>query len=160
MVTAQVSNEDLQKRIEALEDRNAIQEVTAQYCFATNGKNISDTLKIFHEKAELDVAPWGHFTGKEGLEKFFVGIWSIASDLQHLTHNHVIKINGDRATGICHFEATLTIGGKPLICAGIYDDNLVKEKGIWYIMKRIIKMDYLVPLNEGWASEKKICVSL
>jgi hypothetical protein len=159
MVTGRTSIEDLEKKIAAIEDRNAIQELTAKYCFTNNERNIPAIMDLFHEKAELGT-PWGHYKYKEEVAKFFAAIFNVATDMHHLTHNHIITVNGEEGSCVCHFEAEYTAGGKPIICAGTYDDKLVKENGTWVFMSRIIKLDYVVPLNEGWAGERKIQLSI
>ena len=74
-----------------------------------------------------------------------------SSDLQPFVHNHVIELDGDRATGSCHLDLRVTRDGRSLIGSGCYEDRYVRAGDGWNFASRRLTMHFLVPLREGWA---------
>ncbi len=44
------------------------------------------------------------------------------------------------------------MGGKSMIGSGHYDDAYVRVDGQWKFSSRKLRMRFLVPIDEGWAS--------
>lgn len=153
-----MAEKDLEKRVQELEDREAIKEVVAKYCYYVDKRRLEDLMGLFHEKVELNAGALGSYKGKAEVRKFYGEIVPQAlSDAWHLVHNHLIELKDNEANSCSYFEVTGIRQGQAIIGAGIYDDRLVKEGGRWQILTRNINIDYMVPLKEGWG-EKKVAL--
>jgi hypothetical protein len=76
--------------------------------------------------------------------------------LRHLIHNQVVVIDGDTATSKSYFDAVGDLKGESITVAGYYEDTLRRVEGEWKFTEKIIRLDFLVPLNEGWGGKKRI----
>jgi hypothetical protein len=122
-----------------LEDRLAIIELTHRYCWALDSKSVDllDTVFAPEATAELRSAPL------EGLEAIRQRIGAALAPLdatQHTVTNHMVVIDGDRATSRCylhsqHVRAGVE-GGELYVIAGRYEDELVRTPEGWRITFR------------------------
>lgn len=150
-----MAEKDLEKRIQELEDREAIKEVVARYCYYVDKKKLEELMALFHDKVELNAGSLGSYHGKAEVRKFYGEIVPQAlSDAWHLVHNQLIELKGSEATSSSYFEVTGIRKGEAIIGAGTYEDRLVKEGSRWQIITRVINIDYMVPLKEGWGERK------
>ncbi|MBI3302700.1 MAG: nuclear transport factor 2 family protein [Deltaproteobacteria bacterium] len=145
--------QDLETRIARIEDRIAISELRAHYCFLIDQGRGREAVDLFTEDGEfhgLDSC-----RGREELLRFFgETIPQTLPAMWHLVHNEIIHIDGNSATGQCYFEMPCVLKGESYVCAGHYDDVLVKQEGKWKFKSRKVTFYYLVPLKEGWARER------
>ncbi len=70
-----------------------------------------------------------------------------------LLHNHLIRVAGEKASGICTLELRAVYEGQSHVAAGHYEDEYVKREGTWKFKRRQAALYYMVPLSEGWAQE-------
>ena len=74
--------------------------------------------------------------------------------LRHLIHNQVITVNGDTATSKSYFDAVGDLKGESITVAGFYEDTLLRVNEEWKFTEKIIKLDFLVPIQEGWGGKR------
>ena len=150
MSIQKASNEDTEKRIAALEDRNAVLDVVASYCYYVDEGKTSEIMELFHDKAQINMGPIGRFKNKEEIRKFFSEILpNMGDETHHFTHNHLVKVNGEQASHKSYLDMILVSKGESAIGVGRYEDTLVKEKGKWVFMSRNIDVPYMFPLIKG-----------
>ncbi|MGH7899581.1 MAG: nuclear transport factor 2 family protein, partial [Candidatus Binatia bacterium] len=121
------------------EDKDAIRELIARYCFLIDGKQYDEWAKTFAEDAVFEVVGTFKFEGREAIRAFADNIPLNEQGLpgfKHCTLNHVVSVDGDRAKAECY--VVLVNDGKPLQInmAGRYEDDLVKQGGRWLFRKR------------------------
>jgi hypothetical protein len=68
-----------------------------------------------------------------------------------MIHNHLVRISGDEAVGICSNELRMTQDGKSMIGSGFYEDRLRRENGHWRFVVRDMTFIHWVPIQQGWA---------
>jgi len=73
--------------------------------------------------------------------------------VRQFIHNHVLKVNGDRATGYAYLEAKPVYNGESYVVAARYNDEYVKRDGRWRFTKMSLRPFFMVPLKEGWAGD-------
>jgi hypothetical protein len=145
---------DLEKRIQEIEDLEAIKTVIAKYCYYVDQRRLEDLMELFHQNAQVNVGPMGEYKGKGEIRKFYGEVVpQINSDAWHLVHNQIIEIKGGEATSCAYFEVNAIQKGEAIVGAGIYEDKLVKEAGQWFFILRDIRIDYMGPLKEGWGKK-------
>lgn len=139
----------LEERIRAVEDRAAIIELTARYCqLAVSGK-AEDIVALFARDGIMesgDIREQGH-------DRLLVLYRESLSTLRPIpfVQNHVVTLDGDRATGFCSLELRMVEQGEAVTAAGYYDDVFVRENGVWKFAHRRLVFYHRVPLARGWA---------
>jgi ketosteroid isomerase-like protein len=136
------------RRIRALEDREAIRELTARYCFAISRNDIEGVLKLFCEDGAMLMNDRA-FVGQDELRKGYGGGMP-EPPLKPFIHNHVIELDGDRARGQCAVEIRAVQDGEAYTAAGCYEDEYRRVDGEWKFASRRFEVYHWVPLRQGW----------
>ena len=154
---------DIETRLAALEaqvrevaDREAIRELTAQYCHCVVAGDGEGLVALFTDDASLethfpggsgqgDVAP----TGAAQLRETYKDVG--AMQLKPFIHNHLIEVDGDQARGVCSVEIRFAQGGEAYTGAGHYEDEYRRVGNDWKFQKRRLIVYHWVPLSKGWA---------
>jgi uncharacterized protein (TIGR02246 family) len=135
----------------ALEDKDAIREVLAQYCFALDGGRFADMAACFAEDGTWHTA-FGKATGRQAIAEFAAGLRAHRPGPQpraiHHVTNIVIALDGDQATVRSNWTTVQNSPEGPKIgSGGAYDDDMVKIGGQWLFRYRTIDR-YIRPENE------------
>ena len=134
----------------ALEDKDAIREVLAQYCFALDGGRFEDMAACFTEDGTWHTA-FGKATGRKAIAEFAAGLRAHRTEnpraIHHVT-NVVITLDGDSAKVRSNWTTVQNAPDGPKIgSGGAYDDDMVKIGGNWFFRYRTIDR-YIRPENE------------
>ena len=126
----------------ALEEKDAIREVLAEYCFCLDGGRFDDMAALFTADGTWDTA-FGAATGR-------AAIAGLARDLRvraganrpravHLVTNIAIALDGERADVRSNWTTVQNSPEGPKIgSGGGYADQMVKEAGRWLFRYRKI----------------------
>ncbi len=146
----------LEQRIQELEDRDAIKELTAKYCWHVAHGEGEAVANLFSDDGVLeitggDTAP---VRGREALLKFYRASVREPEAAIPFIQNHIIVIEGDEAHGTCGIEARFARNGESVTAAGYYEDRYRRVNGNWRFVQRKIFFHHVVPLKQGWAEAK------
>jgi uncharacterized protein (TIGR02246 family) len=122
------------------DDKNAIREVLAQYCFHLDADEFEAMAALFTPDGTWDTA-FGKGTGRDGIVAQARGIatGTVRPRRAHLTTNIVIVLDGDTATVRSNWAVVTNSATGPKIgSAGAYADQMVKRDGRWYFRYRKI----------------------
>jgi uncharacterized protein (TIGR02246 family) len=124
-----------------LEDKDAIREVMAEYCFRLDNDRFADMAALFTEDGTWDTA-FGKGTGRTGVEALVRSMRQSATvrprAIHHVT-NIVIKLDGDSARAFSNWVVVQNGDHGPTIgSAGSYADELVRQDGRWLFRYRKI----------------------
>jgi hypothetical protein len=151
-------------RIRALEDREAIRELQATYCFLVDDGR-SDELVEHHfttdarcdfRLLESGMAPLVA-EGQEQVGAFFREIvYGLLREMSHTTHNERIAIEGDDASAQSYFELTAidAASGEAVVGAGRYIDRYRRLGDAWRFAERRAEIRHMSPLREGWDRQR------
>jgi ketosteroid isomerase-like protein len=151
------------------EDRALIEDLQARYMFALDFKDADKYLATFTEDGVLDIGT-GEIKGHEAIRKIISGMPSNqqaaakqASKLYPATGRHnitniVIKVDGDKASGVAywfHYGNNNPKRTATLDSYGHYVDEMAKVNGKWLFTKRRIYnelvADWIAPAgNPCW----------
>ena len=126
----------------ALEEKDAIREVLAQYCFALDGGRFDDMAALFTEDGTWHTA-FGKATGRKAIAEFAAGLRAhrpgpTPRAIHHVT-NVVIKVEGTTAKCFSNWVTVQNSAQGPKIgSAGSYTDDMVKQDGRWLFRYRKI----------------------
>lgn len=146
----------LEQRIQELEDRDQIKELTARYCWHVARGEGDAVAGLFTDDGALEVND-GSFRpvrGREALLKFYRSAVNQPEIAIPFIQNHIIEVHGDEARGTCGIEARFSRNGESVTAAGYYEDRYRREKNGWRFVERKITFWHSVPLKQGWAEAK------
>ncbi|MHB8381288.1 MAG: nuclear transport factor 2 family protein [Candidatus Binataceae bacterium] len=146
----------LEQRIQELEDRDRIKELTARYCWHVARGEGEAVAALFTGDGALEVSD-GSFRpvrGGEALLKFYRSAVNQPGLAVPFIQNHIIEVHGDEARGACGIEARFSRNGESVTAAGYYEDRYRREQGGWRFVERKLTFWHSVPLKQGWAEAK------
>jgi SnoaL-like domain len=126
----------------AIEEKDAIREVLAEYCFRLDGGRYDDMAALFTENGTWDTA-FGKATGRAAIAALARDIRAKAGDNRqravHLVTNIIIALDGARAEIRSNWTVVQNSPQGPKIgSGGAYADEMVKEGGSWRFRYRKI----------------------
>jgi hypothetical protein len=126
----------------ALEEKDAIREVLAEYCFRLDGGRYDDMAALFTEDGTWDTA-FGAGRGRAAIAALARDIRAKAGDNRpraiHLVTNIAITLNGDTAEVRSNWTTVQNSPEGPKIgSGGAYADRMVKQNGAWLFRYRKI----------------------
>jgi uncharacterized protein (TIGR02246 family) len=132
------------------EEKDAIREVMARYCFALDDGRFADMAALFTEDGTWQTF-FGKATGRKAIAEFAAGLRAHRTDnpraIHHVT-NIVITLDGDTAKVRSNWTTVQNSPDGPKIgSGGAYDDEMVKVGGKWYFRYRTIDR-YIRPEKE------------
>ena len=152
--------ESLARRVQVLEDRQAILDCVHRYCRGLDRHDDEILASAFHADA---IDSHGSFVGP--IDEFvrFANDGHAKTTLSH-THNitsHTVEIDGDTAHAESYviFALRLRDGETVHVGGGRYVDRLEKRDGDWRISRRQLIMDWRFEADgRAWASRPKQAV--
>ena len=125
-----------------LEDKDAIREVLAEYCFALDGNRFEDMAALFTEDGTWDTA-FGAAKGRVAIAELARSLRERAGDSRpravHLVTNIAIALDGDRAQVRSNWMVMQNSPDGPKIgSGGAYVDEMVRDGGHWRFRYRKI----------------------
>ncbi|HEV2171710.1 MAG TPA: nuclear transport factor 2 family protein [Candidatus Binatus sp.] len=146
----------IDQRVQELEDREEIKELTARYCWHVARGEGEAVANLFTDDGVLDVTDSGRspVRGRETLLKFYGRSVTEPEVAIPFIQNHIIEVNGDEAHGTCGIEARFSRNGESVTAAGYYEDKYRRERGRWRFAERKLFFHHVVPLKQGWAEAK------
>ena len=143
--------EDVLRRVERLESKDAIRELATAYAIACDEHDMPRLADLFTEDARFD-APNGAMVaqGKSAIVTMFEEAFKIRGPGYHWTHDVTVTLNDDPDTahGLVLSHAETTPNGVVSIAAMRYEDDYRREHGGWLFARRVIHFLYYVPAAE------------
>jgi 3-phenylpropionate/cinnamic acid dioxygenase small subunit len=130
----------------ALEEKDAIREVLAEYCFRLDGGDYDGMAALFTEDGTWDTA-FGQGTGRAAIAQLARDIRARAGDNRpraiHLVTNVAIRLDGAPGAERAEVRSNWTVvqnspEGPKIGSGGGYADRMVKEGGRWLFRYRKI----------------------
>ena len=126
----------------ALEEKDAIREVLAEYCFRLDGGRYDEMAALFTEDGTWDTA-FGAATGRAAIAQLARDIRARAGDNRpraiHLVTNIAITLAGEEAEIRSNWTVVQNSAQGPKIgSGGSYADRMVKQHGAWLFRYRKI----------------------
>ena len=161
--------EELQARVTRLDDIKAIEKLQCIYGYYHDYSDWQNVIDLFtDDDPSVEVSDYGVYKGKEGLRRFYVdlmgggpgkkprpGYLSISFQLQG-----VVSVEPGSNTAKARWygmgiEAKSTVALhegelRQTWIAGIYENEYVKEDGVWKIKKLHFNLTFRTPYEEGW----------
>ncbi len=125
----------------ALEDKDAIREVLAEYCFCLDGGRFAEMAALFASDGTWHTA-FGKANGRAEIEALANRVANRAGPRPrgaHMVTNVVIRLAGERAQVASNWALAQNGPNGPIIgSGGAYADEMVKQDGRWLFHYRKI----------------------
>jgi hypothetical protein len=130
-----------------LEEKDAIRELQAQYCFHFDNAEFDRWLDLWTADGAFDVGRMGRFVGREVLQKFLesIPLTNGSPMMKHCMMNSIVAVTGERATAQSYVVVVRGGDTLGLSIAGRYEDQLVKTAGGWRFQERKVLFDLMAP---------------
>ena len=144
--------ESLAARIALLEDIEAIKKAQARFLYLIDDEDWQGVASMFMEPAVLDLGPSGCYRGREEIAKFYRELPQSLPLMVHMSHNPIVEVKGDNATGEWYYEvpATDAVANRAMWMVGKFEVEFAKINGEWKIKTWLAKCIYKTPYDEGW----------
>ncbi len=149
--------DEIEARLGALEDREAIRQLRYRYAYAMDEQDWDRFLSLFTDdatirfpQAALDQEP---IEGQAALAEFCRGLDG-RPFTAHMMHNGELTLDGDRATGRWYFEVPEVLeDGSAVWVQGRYEDEYERVDGEWKFATVAFHFNYNVDYDEGWQDQ-------
>ena len=124
--------ERLERRLQALEDAEAIRNLKARYAALCDAQYDADGIAmLFTEDALWETPDLGRFEGREAIRDFFRGASGIFSFAIHYSLNGQIEVEGDTAQARWYLfmPCTVAAGNQAMWRAGIDHETYARVDG-------------------------------
>lgn len=153
-----MSLEDLEKRVQVLEDIEAIKKLKALYCaYCDDSFNIEKLRTLFIEDATWDGGKRGQQHGREAILSQLSRAPKFRPFAVHMVMNPIIDVDGDTATGQWYlFIPCIHANGSEQAMWGSlrYDEEYVRVNGEWKFKSQKLTEFFRTPFDEGWAKTR------
>ena len=162
---------NLEYRLQRFEDLEAIRRLKHyNYCHCVDravagiSSAIDETISHFTDDVVADFTGFPLAEGKEAVADFYArGVPSILSYSQHHVFNELIDIDGDQATGLWYVHCPVNFTeasplGKvaPGLVMGRYEEQYVREEGVWKWRRIVALLDVVSPGEMPWVGANQL----
>ena len=128
-----------------LEDKDAIRELMAQYCFHFDSGEFDQWLDLFTADGVFDLGKRGRHVGRDGLGSFLktIPLTDGLPMMRHCVMNSIVRVDGDRATARSYVLVVRGGAQVAVSIAGRYEDQLAKVDGTWRFAERRVHFDFM-----------------
>ena len=148
---------DLEQRIRALEDIEAIKRLKGRYCsYCDDNYDVEGLASLFTEDAIWDGGMLGKAVGIEKIRKFFTNSQKAMPFAVHMVMNPIIEVDGDRAEGTWYLFQAATSGPENRAVWGSarYDEKYLRVEGVWKFQHLQLTSFFWTPFDEGWVKSR------
>ena len=146
--------ERLERRLQVLEDAEAIRNLKARYAaLCDNDYDADGIAALFTDDALWESPALGRFEGREAIRAFFKRASGIFSFAIHYSLNGHIGVDGDTASARWYLfmPCTVAAGDQAMWHAGIDHETYVRVNGIWRFRHKRSEPLMNSPFEAGWA---------
>jgi ketosteroid isomerase-like protein len=153
-----MNDDDLRRRLQRLEDIEAIKQLKASYCYLIDDGEIDRLMERFTSDAVWDGGPMGRFEGREAIREFLKALPSQLSFALHWVLNPRIEIDGDAARGTWYLvePCTAARGERAIWGAGRYEERYERVDGEWRFREVRLIPIFWTPYEEGWSRRRSV----
>ncbi|HIF63074.1 MAG TPA: nuclear transport factor 2 family protein [Deltaproteobacteria bacterium] len=142
---------EIESQILRLNDLEDIKGLVHRYAHCIWQEKPLEAADLFSDDGIIDFGPYGgRVSGREKLRSLLQEKveeqW-----LQPFVHNHLIDLDGDKASGYVYIDLRSQTEGGCMIGSGYYEDDYVRIDGQWKFKCRAVHMEYLVPAGTSWS---------
>ena len=139
---------EIEKDLQCLLDAEQIRNLARGYAHCVWQQDGVGASELFAVDGIMDPGDRPAFEGRVAIKEAYVQIFA-ESEFRPFIHNHVLDIQGDRATGTCYLDLKANVDEKLMVGWGYYKDDYVREEGRWLFMRRRLTMVHYGEVASG-----------
>ena len=150
--------QDLGARLARLEDARAIEYLHNAYAYYLDRWRWDDVADLFASDGTIEIAQRGVYVGKarvrQSLELFGPQGLHEGELFDHLQYQPVVHVAADGLSAkarVREFSMEGRYGGDASVGGAIYENEYVKENGVWKIRTLHLYTTFVADLERGWA---------
>ena len=151
-IPSRVPNTDrsIESRLNEVEDRLAIRDLTARYNFATDDRDLKAVVALFTEAGSFGSKDGAmRAAGREAIMTTLESRFTVLGATNHFAHDHAIWFDSaSRARGRLSIHAEVWRKEQPMLTALRYDDGYEKSGGLWYFSERLLSYFYYLDVKD------------
>jgi hypothetical protein len=153
---------DTRHRLALLEDRNAIERLQYAYGYFIDNRMFREMADLFCEEGcWIEIGQRGRYCGKERIHRFLLevlgeGRWGLLRDevINHVQQQPIVTVAEDRGQAWSRARAQVQGNSPPdtphfLLADGIYENEYVREDGVWKIRGVTVAMTFYAALERA-----------
>ncbi len=151
----------LEARLATLEDGEKIKKLMRAYGYYLDKQLWDQTVDLFSDNCSIEVSGRGVYLGKKGANTFFRSVLGggktgLTSGMlfNHLILQGIVDVDPNGVTALGRWRAFLQIGKYGDNAAwgeGVYENEYLKDEGVWKIAKLHWYSTFVTPYEDGWA---------
>ena len=156
------------ERLQTVEDTLAIDRLEKIYGYYLCNRDTKQIVDLFSDNTEsIEIGDDGVFKGKEGVRRYFFDALGGTGQpglppggmCFHMQHQGVVTVDPGNNTAKGRWYLVMIMarpakkGGpiRSILGHGVYENEFIKEDGVWKFKKVHCSMHYFSPIGEGWA---------
>jgi len=148
----------VEARAQAAEDYIAVCNLQRAYGFYVDKFQWDQVADLFARESSLEINGRGRFFGQDRIREYMHHFGSPQPGvlMNHIQLQPIVHIAENGTTAKCRCRALMQVGrmgGEALWGEGIYENEYVKEDGVWKISKLRAYQSFYTPFDKGWAVE-------
>ena len=145
-----MSDDSLEARIQAIEDRNAIDDLVSTYCLAIDERDLERFLSLFSEDAVLRHEDGVmRLDGLPAIREYYTQRFAGYGVTFHTPHSRIVEfVSPDEATGVVTGHAEMSQDGELVLAAIRYSDRYRKMGGRWLFAERVLGFWYYMKASD------------
>jgi hypothetical protein len=163
-----MDSNQLERDVQNIKDQLEVDRLEKIYGYYIDNQMWKEAWECFSRNAEsIEIGDRGVFKGYEGVKRFFDGFMGKQHPgpqtghlAFHMMHQGVITVAPDGKTAkgrwyLVMLQARPYPPGGPIrsiLGHGVYENEFVKEEGVWKFSKMFMSLHYRSPISEGWAA--------
>jgi hypothetical protein len=152
----QAQSAALAVKAQAATDWTSIANLQASYGFYVDKSRWDDASALFTDNATLEIAGRGLFIGKQKISDYLHGLGAMEYGrlYNHLQLQPVIHVAADGLSAKARWRSFMQVGhlGKEARWGdAIYENEYLKESGVWKLHKLHSFITFYVEYDQGWA---------
>ena len=145
----------LRQHAQASQDYVAIANLQATYGYYVDKSQWDNAADLFAPDATLEIAGRGLFTGQDRIREYLHNLGGLAYGrmYNHMQLQPVINVGEDGTTAKARWRALMIVGGlgrEARWGEATYENEYVKDNGVWKISKLHSYIGFYVEYDEGW----------
>ena len=144
------TDDSLARRVQELEDREAIHNLAKDYCNAVDDRDAQKYGDLMAKGVVL--VQFGRTNlrvGREVAQNWMAWRFTQWGVTRHYPLSHLVTLTGpDDAVGVVNGWAEMAMDGKMYVTSVRYDDTYVREEGSWRFAKRDMAYYYYAALTD------------
>ncbi len=153
----------LEAEADRIEDAKAVKRLQRAYGYYLDQAMWNEMADLFAPDATMEIALDGVYAGRERIRQYLFTLGGGRAGLKHGQLNDhiqvqpVVHVSGDGLSAKARWRSVIMkgqLGESASWGDGIYENEYVKQSGVWKIRKLHWYQTFMVPYEGGWAKNK------